>query len=105
MDYPKQAASLAKVRGDVAERWELYVNGIELANCFTELSDSSEQRERFLTAKAERRLLGESDYPIDEEFLAKLPQMGAASGVALGIDRLVMVLCGKSEISTVMASE
>lgn len=105
MDYPKQAASLAKVRGDVAERWELYVNGIELANCFTELSDSSEQRERFLTAKVERRSLGESDYPIDEEFLAKLPQMGAASGVALGIDRLVMVLCGKSEISAVMVSE
>ncbi len=105
MDYPKQAASLAKVRGDVAERWELYVNGIELANCFTELSDSSEQRERFLSARDERCSLGESDYPIDEEFLMKLPQMGAASGVALGIDRLVMVLCGENEISAVMASE
>ena len=105
MDYPPQAASLAKLRGDVAERWELYVGGIELANCFTELCDGEEQRRRFLAAKAERRELGESDYPIDEEFLTKLPRIGSASGVALGVDRLVMLLCGASEIASVMSPE
>ena len=105
MDYPPQAASLAKLRGDVAERWELYVEGIELANCFTELCDEAEQRRRFLAAKAERRTLGEADYPIDEEFLAKLPRMESASGVALGIDRLVMLLCGAKDISAVMVPE
>ena len=105
MDYPPQAASLAKLRGDVAERWELYVGGIELANCFTELCDGEEQRRRFLAAKAERRELGEADYPLDEEFLAKLPRIGSASGVALGIDRLVMLLCGASEIASVMSPE
>lgn len=105
MDYPPQAASLAKLRGDVTERWELYVGGIELANCFTELCEEAEQRKRFLASKAERQELGESDYPIDEEFLTKLPRMGSASGVALGIDRLVMLLCGAKEISSVMAPE
>ncbi len=105
MDYPPQAASLAKLRGDVAERWELYVNGIELANCFTELCDAAEQRKRFLAARTERKELGEADYPLDEEFLAKLPRIGAASGVALGIDRLVMLLCGANEISAVMSPE
>lgn len=105
MDYPPQAASLAKLSGDVAERWELYVGDVELANCFTELYDEAEQRKRFLAAKAERRTLGEADYPIDDEFLAKLPRMESASGVALGIDRLVMLLCGTKEISSVMAPE
>lgn len=105
MDYPPQAASLAKLSGDVAERWELYVGDVELANCFTELCDEAEQRKRFLAAKAERRTLGEADYPIDDEFLAKLPRMESASGVALGIDRLVMLLCGTKEISSVMAPE
>lgn len=105
MDYPKEAASLALLRGDVAERWELYYNGIELANCFTELCDGPEQRRRFLAAKEERRCLGESDYPIDEEFLEMLPLMESASGVALGIDRLVAVLCGESDIHSVMCGE
>jgi lysyl-tRNA synthetase class 2 len=105
MDYPCGAASLAKIRGDVAERWELYHNGLELANCFTELCDGEEQRLRFFAAREERRLLGESDYPIDEEFLETLPLIKSASGVALGIDRLVMALCGEDDIHSVMAGE
>jgi len=112
VDYPPQACSLAKVRGGidekgetvcVAERWELYWQGIELANCFTELCDGEEQRRRFAEAKAARRELGESDYPIDEEFLDLLPLVGSAAGVALGVDRLVMLLCGEKAISAVMA--
>lgn len=103
MDYPRQACSLAKIRGDVAERWEFYWKGVELANCFTELCDGEEQRRRFLEARDERRALGEAEYPIDEDFLASLPQIGSAAGVALGVDRLVMLLTGANSIGEVMA--
>ncbi len=124
MDYPPQAASLAKVSGTVparapgtdpgalgtvpgafAERWELYWDGMELANCFTELCDAGEQRRRFEAERAERAALGEADYPLDEGFLAALPQMGSAAGVALGMDRLVMALLGEKSISAVRAGE
>ena len=103
MDYPRQACSLAKIRGDVAERWEFYWKGVELANCFTELCDGEEQRRRFLEARDERRALGEAEYPIDEDFLASLPQIGSAAGVALGVDRLVMLLAEANSIGEVMA--
>ena len=101
MDYPPQAASLARLRGDVAERWEFYVDGLELANCFTELCDPDEQRQRFEAARRERRQLGESDYPIDDEFLSSLGSIGSAAGVALGVDRLVMMLLGAPSIESV----
>ena len=86
-----------------AERWEFYWDGMELANCFTELCDAAEQRARFIAAKANRQALGESDYPLDEDFLASLPSIGSAAGVALGIDRLVMALTGATEIASVRA--
>ena len=98
-DYPPQAASLAKLRGDVAERWEFYWNGIELANCFSELCDAGEQAARFEKARAARMQLGEADYPIDAEFLECLPRIGAAAGVAVGVDRLVMALTGAATIA------
>ena len=103
VDYPPQAASLAKIADGVAERWEFYYDGMELANCFTELCDEGEQRRRFAAAKTNRATLGESDYPLDEEFLSTLPRIGSAAGVALGVDRLVMVLTGAKEISSVRA--
>ena len=78
---------------------------MELANCFTELCDGEEQRRRFVAAKEERRRLGESDYPLDEEFLEMVPLMESASGVALGVDRLVAVLCGEQDIHAVMCGE
>ena len=105
MDYPPQAASLAKLRGNVAERWELYVNGLELANAFTELTDPDEQRRRFEEARAERRRLDEADYPLDEEFLDALARMPPAGGVALGVDRLVMLVCGVDDIAMVRTGE
>jgi lysyl-tRNA synthetase class 2 len=101
MDYPAQAASLARLRGDVAERWEFYAYGMELANCFTELCDPVEQRRRFAEAREERLKLNEADYPIDEEFLSVLGHIRSASGVALGVDRLVMTLLGIGDISLV----
>ncbi len=103
-DYPAPAASLARLKSDdprVAERWELYVDGIELANAFTELIDPVEQRRRFELAREERRALGEADYPLDEEFLNALVQMPPSGGVALGVDRLVMLACGASSIAEV----
>ena len=114
MDYPPQAASLAKISyapgtrhqaqsTTYAERWEFYWDGLELANCFTELCDSNEQRMRFEAAKNARILLKESDYPIDNEFIESLPRIGSAAGVALGVDRLVMVLTKTKEISSVRA--
>ena len=105
MDYPKEASSLALLGGDVAERWELYFDGIELANCFTELCDGAEQRRRFLAAREERRALGESDYPIDEEFLELLPLVKGASGVALGVDRLVAAALGEADIHAAIYGE
>ncbi len=101
MDYPAPAASLARLKADdprVAERWELYVDGLELANAFTELTDPVEQRRRFESARAERRALGEADYPLDEEFLDALGRMPPSGGVALGVDRLVMLACGVQDI-------
>lgn len=104
MDYPAPAASLARLKADdprVAERWELYVDGLELANAFTELTDPVEQRRRFENARAERRALGEADYPLDEEFLDALARMPPSGGVALGVDRLVMLACGVNDIADV----
>ena len=114
MDYPPQSASLARLSkaegletGDgrqvYAERWEFYWDGMELANCFTELCDKDEQLKRFAAAKESRKLLKESDYPIDNEFIDSLPLMGPAAGVALGVDRLVMILTKTKEISAVRA--
>ena len=104
MDYPAPAASLARLKADdprVAERWELYVDGLELANAFTELTDPVEQRRRFENARVERRALGEADYPLDEEFLDALARMPPSGGVALGVDRLVMLACDASSIDVV----
>ena len=104
MDYPAPAASLARLKADdprVAERWELYVDGLELANAFTELTDPVEQRRRFESARAERRALGEADYPLDEEFLDALARMPPSGCVALGVDRLVMLACGVRDITDV----
>lgn len=102
MDYPLQAASLSKARGDVAERWEFYYNGLELANCFTELCDAEEQRRRFGVARQNRRVFGEAEYPVDESFFECLPRIESAAGVALGVDRLVMVLTKVENISAIL---
>ena len=104
-DYPRECASLAKMSGDHAERWELYHDGLELANAFTELCDAEEQRRRFEQARVERVASGEADYPVDEEFLDWLPMIGSASGVALGVDRLMMALGEENDIAEVRVLE
>jgi elongation factor P--(R)-beta-lysine ligase len=103
--YPACEAALAQKSPTdprVAERFELYVCGVEIANGFGELTDPIEQRKRFEADMADKfRIYGES-YPIDEELLAALEIMPAASGVALGFDRLVMLATGARRINDVL---
>ncbi len=107
MDYPAEAAALARRKPgkpEVAERWELYIGGMELVNAFSELTDPVEQRRRFEECADERRKAGRSAYTLDEEFLASLEKgMPAAGGAALGIDRLVMLFADAAEIKQVRA--
>lgn len=104
-EYPTSEAALARPKpGDprVAERFELYACGLELANAFGELTDPAEQRRRFEVEMSEKaRLYGER-YPIDEGFLAALEQMPPASGCALGLDRLVMLASGARSLEDVL---
>ncbi len=104
-EYPAPEAALARAKaGDVrvAERFEIYACGVELANGFGELTDAGEQRRRFAAAMEEKaRRYGER-YPLDEDFLAAVAQMPQASGVALGFDRLVMLASGATKIDQVV---
>ena len=105
--WPICLASLACQDPDdptVAERFEVYVRGIELANGFTELVDTTEQRARFEADLAAREAAGLPVYPIDERFLNALAEgCPPAAGVALGVDRLLMVLGGYDDIEQVLA--
>jgi lysyl-tRNA synthetase class 2 len=104
-EYPAPEAALARACAHdprVAERFELYACGVELANGFGELTDPVEQRRRFEAAMADKaRLYGER-YPIDEDFMSALAIMPPASGVALGFDRLVMLAVGAPRIEDVI---
>ena len=103
--YPAAEAALARRAADdprVAERFELYACGVELANGFGELTDAAEQRRRFNLEMAEKQRLYGERYPIDEELLAALPLLPECSGVALGFDRLVMLAVGARRIEDVL---
>ncbi|MTV13195.1 MULTISPECIES: EF-P lysine aminoacylase EpmA [Bradyrhizobium] len=104
-EYPSPEAALARTKAgdpDVAERFEVYACGVELANGFGELTDAAEQRHRFTAAMDEKaRRYGER-YPLDDDFLAAVGQMPEASGVALGFDRLVMLASGAPRIDQVV---
>jgi elongation factor P--(R)-beta-lysine ligase len=103
-EYPAVLSALAKRTGDprVTERFELYVCGMELANGFGELTDPVEQRRRLEQEMAEKERRYGERYPIDEDFLAALAHMPQACGVALGLDRLVMLATGASRIDQVL---
>lgn len=94
-DYPLYQASLAKRKSDnpnLAERFEVYVAGLELGNCFSELTDWKEQEERFKKDMAERKEQGRTEYEIDQDFIEALKQgIPPTSGIAVGVDRLVML--------------
>jgi lysyl-tRNA synthetase class 2 len=104
-EYPRSEAALARVKeGDprVAERFELYCCGVELANGFGELTDAAEQRRRLAAQMDEKERIYGDRYPLDEDFLAALSHMPPASGCALGFDRLVMLATGAERIEQVI---
>jgi lysyl-tRNA synthetase class 2 len=104
-EYPLPLAALARAKpgsDKVAERFELYACGVELANAFGELTDVVEQRARFETAMAEKQRIHGERYPVDEDFLSSLGEMSPASGIALGFDRLVMLATAAQRIEQVI---
>jgi len=104
-EYPAQLAALARPKPAdprVAERFELYACGVELANAFGELTDPILQRRRLEAEMAEKERIYAERYPIDEDFLAALAHMPPASGAALGFDRLVMLATGAARIEQVL---
>jgi lysyl-tRNA synthetase class 2 len=104
-EYPTLEAALARPCAHdprVAERFELYVCGVEVANAFGELTDAAEQRRRFEAEMAVKERIHGERYPIDEDFLAALAHMPPASGIALGFDRLVMLATGAPRIEQVL---
>ena len=105
-DYPAQKGSLARLKTgnpDVAQRFELYICGLELCNAFSELIDAAEQRRRFERDVQRRAASGHPPYPMPEKFLRALADMPPAAGNALGIDRLVMLFADAVQIDDVVA--
>jgi lysyl-tRNA synthetase class 2 len=105
-DYPACRAALARLKPQdlrFAERFELYIGGLEICNAFSELTDPIEQRERFEREMDHRSKAGRLVYPMPEKFLAALGNMPAAAGNALGIDRLVMLFSDSKQIDDVVA--
>ena len=104
-DYPISMAALSRPKADnprFAERFELYVCGVELANAFSELTDAAEQKHRFQVDMAAKQEIYGTSYPADEEFFAALEHgLPDCAGIALGVDRLVMLACGASDIADV----
>ncbi|MCX5468665.1 EF-P lysine aminoacylase EpmA [Acinetobacter nematophilus] len=107
IDFPAELASLAKTKLDedgelVAARFELYIEGLELANAYDELIDAEILRSRFQADNAEREKLGLHVMPVDEYLLAALPNMSECAGIALGIDRLLMVVMNQIKLEKVI---
>jgi len=105
LEYPAPEAALARTKAAdprVAERFEVYACGVELANGFGELTDAAEQRRRFIAAMDEKERRYGERYPLDEDFLAAVAVMPPASGVALGFDRLVMLASGALRVDQVV---
>ncbi len=106
IDYPAEMAALARLKRDdrtVAERFEFYLGGLELANGFSELNDPSEQRRRFEAANRRRMNAGVPALPLPEVFLRDLESMPPSAGIALGVDRLVMLFADAGRIDDVIA--
>jgi len=105
-EYPASLAALARAKPgapQLAERFELYIDGLELANAFSELTDPREQRRRFEADEELRRAGGKRPYPLPEKFLTELAVMPEAAGIALGLDRLIMLLTDAEKIDDVVA--
>jgi len=105
-EYPASQASLAKLSDrnpEVAERFELYMGKMEIANAFSELTNQQEQQQRFRAEETARRKANKTPYPDATAFLTELAAMPPSAGIALGIDRLVMLLCDTNQIDDIVA--
>jgi lysyl-tRNA synthetase class 2 len=105
-DYPRTQAALSRLKEgtpDIAERFELYIDGMEIANAFSELADPDEQRSRFAEAARKREQDGYCAYPSPELFLNELSRMPPSAGIALGVDRLAMLFANRKRIDEVVA--
>jgi lysyl-tRNA synthetase class 2 len=98
VDYPSRHAGLAEIRGEVAERVEVYVGGLELGNGYSELRDGEELRRRFLASASTRRAAGRLPYPTDEGVIEATTRLPRCAGIALGVDRMVMAILGVGDI-------
>ncbi|NTW06322.1 MAG: EF-P lysine aminoacylase GenX [Syntrophaceae bacterium] len=104
-DYPAPLGALARLKQSdpsVAERFELYIGGLELANGFSELTDADEQRHRFLEAQKLREQKNYAAYPMPDKFLSALDCLPMSAGIALGVDRLAMIFAGAANIDDVV---
>ena len=99
--YPAWQAALSRERRGVADRFEVYIDGVELGNCFAEEGDPNTLRHRFSLSSAKRLQMGREPHPVDEDLLASTPQMPRVAGMAIGLDRLVMALTDATDISQV----
>ena len=100
-DYPASMAALSKLKSPEniwAERFELYIQGVEIGNAFSELTDAEEQLKRFEDANRQREALGYPPHPVDAEFIEAVGKMPPTGGIAIGVERLLMVLTGESDI-------
>ena len=100
-DYPASMAALSQLKQPDniwAERFELYIKGLEIGNAFSELTDSSEQKRRFQEANIDRKKLGYEPHPMDADFIHSVGQMNATGGIAIGVERLLMTLTGEKDI-------
>ncbi len=106
-DWPLSISTMAKKKdAGKVERFELYMNGLEIANGYTELLDPAEQKERFFRDNAERIKLGKKTFELDTDFIDALSRLkGSYTGVSLGVDRLLMVLMGKNTIDEVLVDK
>ena len=106
IDYPSSMAALSrkkKSNPELAERWEIYIDGVEIANAYSELTDAAEQRQRFEETASLRKREGREVYDLDEDFLKALENgLPDCGGIALGIDRLCMVFCETNDIENVV---
>ena len=104
-DYPIQMAALSRAKPNdprYAERFEVYAGGLEIANAFSELTDAAEQRRRLEEERELRGKLGKDQPPVDDDFIEAVGQMPPSAGIALGVDRLVMLFAGVGTIEDVM---
>ena len=102
-DFPATQAALARIEGQVAKRFEIYWNRLEIANGYDELIDANEQYNRFRNDQAKRVTRGQPFIALDERLIDAIPELSPCSGVAIGVDRLMMILAGTDRIRDVIA--